>query len=294
MDEEIKFWEVVKKKPLQILGITIGLTFIIVKLIDFVLNWYLNKDMASYRVSYNYSISFFSPVFFVVFFILITNLFKKSMSKRTSGNMLVISKYGKTYTWKDVFKDKESIAFFVIITGGVFGLLYYGTQWISDNSRNYALYSLRHISVETYIIISAVIAIFVVVVMQNTLIAWLVNTEKGNKALGKLVFVFGVLTFLVMCGISYLWANPDEIVSSFRDDYVIGLIIPFDLQTMVFGLITLWLGKKAKTYAMGQRKMIIGGVVLAIVSVVISFTPLQMIIQAVFVSLVHGIDALNV
>ena len=54
MDEEIKFWEVVKKKPLQILGITIGLTFIIVKLIDFVLNWYLNKDMASYRVSYNY------------------------------------------------------------------------------------------------------------------------------------------------------------------------------------------------------------------------------------------------
>lgn len=294
MHDKVKFWETVKKKPVHILGITAALTFVIVKLIDFVLNWYLNKDVAPHGPSYNYTISIFSPVFFVIFFIFTTNLFKKNMNKNTSEDKGMKSKYGKTYTWKDIFKDKESIAFFVIITLGIFALLYTGTQWISSLSGNYAIDSLRYISLEILIIISAVISVFVVVVLQNTIIAWLINTEKGNKALGKIVFLFGVLTFLVMCGINYLWANPNEILSSFRDDYAIGLIIPFDVQTMVFGLITLWLRKKAKVYATGQRKMIKWGTVLAVVSIIISFTPLQILIQGAVISLIHGMDVLNV
>ena len=74
MHDKVKFWETVKKKPVHILGITAALTFVIVKLIDFVLNWYLNKDVAPHGPSYNYTISIFSPVFFVIFFIFTTNL----------------------------------------------------------------------------------------------------------------------------------------------------------------------------------------------------------------------------
>lgn len=294
MNEKIRFWETVKKKPVHILGITTVLTFVIVKLIDFMLNWAFNKDVAPHGPTYNYTISIFSPVFFALFFVFVTNLFKKNMNKSTSENKCIKSKYGKTYTWKDIFKDKESIAFFVIIALGIFALLYSGTQWLSSLSGNYAIVSLQYTSLETFIIISAVIAVFVVVALQNTIIAWLIYTEKGNKALGKIVFLFGVLTLLVMCGINYLWANPNEILSSFRDDYAIGLIIPFDVQTMVFGLITLWLRKKAKVYATGQKKMIKWGTILAVVSVAISFTPLQILIQGAVISLIHGIDVLNV
>ena len=141
MNDKVKFWETVKKKLVHILGITTVLTFVIVKLIDFVLNWVFNKDVAPHGPTYNYTISIFSPVFFVLFFVFITNLFKKNMNKSTSENKCIESKYGKTYTWKDIFKDKESIAFFVIITLGIFGLLYSGTQWLSGLSGNYALVS---------------------------------------------------------------------------------------------------------------------------------------------------------
>ena len=62
------------------------------------------------------------------------------------------------------------------------------------------------------------------------------------------------------------------------------IIIPFDMPTMLFGLITIWFAVKARTYAKAQKKMIRTGVIIAVISVIISFTPLQMIIQGIFIS----------
>lgn len=55
MNEKIRFWETVKKKPVHILGITTVFTFVVVKLIDFVLNWAFNKDVAPHGPTYNYT-----------------------------------------------------------------------------------------------------------------------------------------------------------------------------------------------------------------------------------------------
>ena len=116
-DRNIKFWQVVKKKLLPILEISVLLTFIVVKVIDFILNWYLNKQIAAYSIAtYSYTISFLSPVFFIIIFLMVTNAMKRQMRKAVQKPKKIRTKYDRGYTWKDIFKDRVSFGLFLIIT----------------------------------------------------------------------------------------------------------------------------------------------------------------------------------
>jgi hypothetical protein len=291
--DEIKFWQVVKKKIVPILVITLVLTFVVIKVIDFILNWYLNRDTAAYGVYYNFTVSLFSPIFFIILFVIVTNIVKKYMNKDVERKQGVLFKYHRGFTWRDIYRDKDAFAFFLIVAFGIFILLYNIVQWISGLSLNYAISSMRHISTELLIVISAVVAVWLVVFLQNTIIAWLIKTEKGNKMLGLLVLIFGILTALVMCGISYLWTPIDELSEDLKNDFYVGLLIPFDMTTIFYGLVTLWLAKMAKPYAKGQQKIILIGVITAVISVIISFTPAQMVIQFLVIFLAHGSEVAN-
>ncbi len=289
MGQRLKFWEVVKKKPLQILGITTAITFLVVKLIDLFLNWYLNRDNTF--LSYNYTVSFFSPILFVILFIIVTNIMKRRMNRDTLG-IRRTSSYGTDYTWMDIFTSKSSIVFFIIVTLSILVLLDSGLQKLSTMSINYAITSLDDIPGIALLVVSIIAAMYLVVFLQNTIIAWLMNTPKGNKALSILVLVFGILTFAFMCGLNYLWTAPSEVAASFQTDFLLGLVLPFDITTALYGLITFWLWSIAKNCAYTYVFPLYAGCVLAGIGILISLTPAQTVIQTIVITLIHGADAL--
>ena len=218
------------------------------------------------------------------------------MNKSTSENKCIESKYGKTYTWKDIFKDRVSFGLFLIITFINVVLLYYGVNWISGLSVNYAITSFAYISTDILLVIAVIGAVYIVVFLQNIIIpwfmdnvvAWFINTEKGNKLLGMFVLAFGILTAGFMCGVNYIWTRTEEVGTSMAEDFWLGAIIPFDITTMLFGLITLLFAKIAWPYAVSERRNILIGAGIAIISIIISCTPLQTVIQMMVVFVIHG------
>lgn len=286
MDNKWKFWSVVKKKIWKILMITIVITFFIVKAVDLYLNWYLNRQTLAYGVRYNYTISIFSPIIAVIVFVLVTNIMKAFLNRRIEKQKIEGSKRHWDYTWKDIFKDRESFMFYLLAVLGSYCLWYSIIQKISSLSSNYAVSSIANISTGTVVLVSCITAAILFVILQNTIIAWLIQTEKGHKTLCILTQVFGIVTFAVMIGVSYLWSGAEESIEDFAADAAIGLIIPFDINTVFFGMVTLWLWKKAKAYTAYEehRARANAGLILAIVSVIISFTPLPMAVQMFIIS----------
>lgn len=289
--KEWTFWEVVKKKAVLILGITIVATFVFIKAVDFVLNWCFNNEPVVYGHRTNYTVVGFMPFIFVIAFIITTNIIKRRLN--SSGGEQQLNKQ-EHYTWSDIFKEKESILLYMLVSVAIFASLHFSIQKISTLSNKHAVASLADTSVEGLAIVSAIVGAFLFVFLQRTLVVWLKTTELGNKTLGLLVLVFGVITMAVMCGINYLWTPAEEIAESIQDDFAIGLLIPFDVSTMIFTLATFWLWKTARKCKLCNKEWINTGLIIAIISLVISFTPLQLIIQGIFISITRGMDTLKV
>jgi len=284
-DQNLKFWQVVKKKPALIAGLTVAATYITIKIIDILLNWYFNRGTSQYGFYINYTVVTFYPVFLVVFFVIVTNIIKGHINKnigveRKPGRL---DKYDRGYTWRDIYKDSDMFKLYVFVAFGMFCLIYSILEWISGLSGNYAIESISSSATTIAMILSIITSGFIVVFLQNKVVAWLIETEKGNKVLGISVFVFGIITAYCMSGISYLWSSVDDFTSDLENDVLMGLLIPFDVQTIFAALVTVWLAVMAKKYTKGQTQLIRTGLIIAIVSVIISFTPLQTGIQGIFI-----------
>lgn len=281
----MNFWQVVKKKLPVILGWTIGITFVVVKVIDALLNWVLNRKTAAYGVQYNVSAAMFSPVIFIVLFVGITKYIKKRLNGgKTEGEGMQF-KYHRGFTWKDIYRDREAFSFFVLMIYLINGLLYIGIRSFSKPSGNYAIISSQDTPISVLPLVSIVLAVIAVVFLENTVVGWLIKTKRGNQVLGKLVLFAGILTACVMGGVHYLWTPSKQSVEDFQMDAIIDFVTPFDFPTVFFGILTIWLAFKARKYAVSERKTIMLGVVIAVVSVIISFTPLNEMIQMMFMYL---------
>ena len=298
MDVRYNFINTIKEKLKYVLGWSVGLTFVIGKIIEFVINWLLNVNYRGYGPRTIFPITIFYPIIFVVMFIKVTNYYKKKLNGELSpqgtsvhGGRTKPEYYGN-YTWKDIFKDREVFAFYVVLVMVMYCILYYGLQFISSFTNNYAINSLGMTSTDTLVISSVILAAVLVVFVQNTIISWLSKTEKGNKVLSIVVFGFGIITLMGMLGINYLWENPETIMESFATDYMMGMILPIDLTTSMLAIVTLWFWLKALKCKYVNKKMINMGMLIAAVSFVISLTPLQTGIQMMWVLIIRGINVM--
>lgn len=131
MKEEWTFWEVVKKKAVSILGITIVATFVFIKAVDFLLNWCFNNEPVVYGHRTNYTIVGFMPFILVIAFIITTNIIKRRLN--SSGGEQQLNKQ-EHYTWSDIFKEKESILLYILVSVAIFASLHFSIQKISTLS----------------------------------------------------------------------------------------------------------------------------------------------------------------
>lgn len=291
MQEEIGFIGTIKEKPLPILGWTIGLTFIVAKVIEFVINWLLDLSYSGYGPRTIIPITIFYPIIFVIVGIKVVKYFRKKLNAplvmETDNPVRVRGKnhpdYYGNYTWRDIFKDREVFSFYIVLVLGIWCILYYGLRFISTLSSNYAISSLEKTSMESLLVLAVILSALLVVWLQNAVISWLSKTKKGNQVLSTIVFLLGVMTFIAMLGLSYLWEDPSTLEESLGVDMLLGQILPFDVTTTIWTLITVWFWNKARKCVYIDRKAINTGVLIAAVGFIISLTPLQTGIQMLWV-----------
>lgn len=293
MDKKVSLIEVIKEKPIHILGWTIGWSFVIGKVIEFIINWLLDLSYPGYGPRTIIPITIFKPVIFVVVGIFVIKHFRKKQSRLlqagadTTYNVMKKDRpeYYGNYTWKDIFLDREVFAFYVILVFALWYMLDYTVRFISTLSTNYAISSLERTSMESLLFISIVVAALLVVWLQNNVISWLSKTQKGNKVLSLVVLVLGVMTFIAMLGLSYLWEDTASLQESLRLDFVLGEILPVDPTTTLWAFITGWFWNKARKCSCVDKKVINKGLLIAVVAFVISLTPLQTAIQLLWVAI---------
>lgn len=285
MNDNKKFWQVVKEKFAKILVLTIVFTYIITKVIDVVLNWALNRETAAYGIRYNYTISLFSPIIFVIVFIVVTNIIKGKMNNSSGNKSEIFTKYNRGFGWKDIFYSKDSFFLVVILTIGLYYFIQSLGQRIATLSGNYGISTIGNIGGTGLLIVTIFLSVVIVVFLQNTILSWLMNSEQGNRVLGIVVFVFGIITAAAMSGVSYLWTSADEAGGSIAEDFWLGAIIPFDIQTTFFAMLTLWFAVKAFKYAKSQMRLTVTGLGIAIVSFIISLTPVATVLQVMFIGI---------
>lgn len=285
MNNNKKFWQVVKEKFAKILVLTIVFTYIATKLIDTVLNWALNRETAAYGIRYNYTISLFTPIIFVIVFIVVTNMVKGKLNNTSGKKSEIFTRYNRGFGWKDILYSKDSFFLAVILTIGLYCLIQRIAQRFATISGNYGIATIGNVGGIGLWIVVIFLSVVIVVFLQNTVLSWLMNSEQGNRILGGVVLVFGILTAAVMSGVSYLWTSLDEAGGNMAEDFWLGAILPFDLQTTFFAMLTIWFALKAFKYAQSQRKLTIIGLGIAIVSFVLSMTPVSTVLQVVFIEL---------
>lgn len=291
MQEKIGFIGTIKEKPLPILGWTIGLTFLVGKVIEFIINWLLDLSYSGYGPRTIMPITIFYPIIFVIVGLKVVKHFRKKLNAPTvtDGQIPVKEKirpdYYGNYTWRDIFKDREVFIFYIVLVIGIWCAIYESVQFISRLSTNYAISSLERTSMESLLVIAVIIAALLVVWIQNAIISWLCKTQKGNQVLSITVFLLGIMTCIAMLGISYLWENPETLTESLAGDMFLGMILPIDLTTTTWALWTGWFWNKARTCMHVDRKMINTGLLIAVVSFIISLTPLQTGIQMLWVAI---------
>lgn len=285
MNDNKKFWQVVKEKFAKILVLTIVFTYIATKVIDVVLNWALNRETAAYGMHYNYTISLFSPIIFVIVFIVVTNILKGKKNNPSDNKSEIFTKYNRGFGWKDIFYSKDSFFLLVILTIGLYYLIQRLGQRFATLSGNYGISTIGNIGGTGLWIVTIFLSVVIVVFLQNTILSWLMNSEQGNRVLGIVVFVFGIITAVAMSGVSYLWTSANEAGDSITEDFWLGAIIPFDIQTTFFAMLTLWFAVKAFKYAKSQRRLTVTGLGIAIVSFIISLTPIATVLQVMFIGI---------
>lgn len=288
--KKLTFWQVVKKKPAPIIGTSVVLTFLIIKILEFFMNWFFNKDNMVPGISHVYSLTLFYPFVFAIIFVVVTNYFKKKINgrrkkKNPEEKSVLDGKYGRGFTWRDIYRDREAFLLFWIVSLQIAGILFYITRLIGGLSKNHAVSSIGESGLPTLLFISAILSVFVTVYLENTLIPWLFQTKKGSSLLGIIVLVMGIITAYLTSGISYLWTASDELDDVIQNDFVLNLILPVDIPVIAMGVATLWVAYKArKCKIKKQFKLIKIGVIIAVVSMVISFTPIPTVLQALFLS----------
>lgn len=291
MKEKIGFIGTIKEKPLPILGWTVGLTFVIGKVIEFIINALLDMSYSGYGPRTIIPITIFNPIIFVIVGIKVVKHFRKKLNApiatETDNPIMIKGKkrpdYYGNYTWKDIFMDREVFSFYIVLVLGIWCILYYALQFISTLSSNYAISSLERTSMESLLVLAVILGALLVVWLQNAVISWLSKTKKGNQVLSITVFLLGVMTFIAMLGLSYLWEDPATLEESLAVDMLLGQVLPFDATTTIWTLITGWFWNKARKCIYIDRKAINMGILIAAVGFIISLTPLQTGIQMFWV-----------
>lgn len=293
MNEKIGFIGIIRKKPMPILGWTIGLTFVIGKVIEFIINALLDMSYSGYGPRTIIPITIFNPIIFVIVGINVVNHFKKKYNKALQTGLdnsdMVKRKerpdYYGNYTWKDIFSDREVFSFYVILAFVLWCVFYYIVQFISRLSSNYAISSLESTDMGSLFVLAAILAALLVVWLQNTVISWLSKTRKGNQVLSIVVFVLGIMTFIAMLGLSYLWEDAATLEESIAMDFLLGELIPIDLTTTAWALVTGWFWNKARKCTYVNFQLINKGALMAVVAFIISLTPLTTVIQMLWIML---------
>lgn len=270
--------EVIKKKPLAILGGAAVITFLLVKVIDIFLNWYVNLNTPNSVITYTASIGMFSPIIFLGIVVLLAKVCAKKYNTEQ-----IVPDYYDNYTWRDIFKDRTFFVLFAILTYILWLIIQIVLIWISNLSENYAIASMANTPVIVTLGVAAVLSMKLALVIQNIVLAWFMRTELGNKVISKVVFGMGVLTAIVMSGIDALWSDPNSSMEEVVQDYVLGELIPIDVWTTAFALITIFLWYKVKNCSWCDGKAVKRGFWIAVISFIISLTPLATGIQFVWI-----------
>lgn len=297
MKQKITFFQTIKEKWLPITGFTIVWTFLFVKVVDIILNWYINKDvvqMGPAVVRYNITIAIFSPIIFIIFFVLVTLRTKKKLIAALAlpeESVKERPSYWGNYVWQDIFKDRKFFGLFAGVTASLCMFLYGILQWLSGLSDNFAIMTLSDTPFEILIVVAALPSIKLTLFLKNVVMAWFVGTEKGNQIIAKVVFAFGAMTALVASGVEYLFKDPDTAMDEYAQDYALGMLIPIDLPTTFFAIVTVFFWFTAKKCPWCDAKLLKKGFLLAVISFVISLTPLQSAIQMFWVVIVEFLHA---
>ena len=203
----------------------------------------------------------------------------------------------ENFTLLDIFLNKKVFKNFIIVT--------FLLNCIVVPITNFYLILIEGCTVEnslmliftctnfTSICISALLAIGVILLFEKKLRGWLMQTRGGNTLLSILTLISGIITIAVMCGINSLWIPAEEVAESFRDDAYMGMLIPFDISTIIFALITFSLWNTTRKCTFCHKIFIHTGILLAVISVIISFTPLQLVIQALLLTAIRGTEVLK-
>lgn len=199
----------------------------------------------------------------------------------------------KAYTLQDVFHNRKRALFiltflinfiivYIVTTPFLMGIPGYNAVGIILSCTNFATLG-----------ISALLAIGVIILFENKLYGWLTQTPLGNRMLSVITLGLGIATIAVMCGISYLWTPAEEITGNLQEDFYLGAIIPFDLMTLIFTLLTFHVWKMARKCPLSKKSWVHTGFIFAIISFIISCTPLQLFIQIMLIGATKGVDVLK-
>lgn len=268
---------VIKQNALVIIGGATLLTFLIVKVVDFLWNLHLEETMDDSFVTYVASIGGYSPVIFVVIAGLLTIICvgKQTKSEKPS--------YRGNYTWKDIFKDRSFFALFLITSFLIFVVIQMAIILLVASSDNYAIISIADIPGVFFFFVAMVLGMQIALGIQNVILPWFMQTEKGNKIASVIVLVLGIFTTIKMSGIEALWSESGESLEEFMFEYALGDLVSIDIVVLLLALLTVYLWYKVRRTPCRQEKLIKTGFWLAILSFIISLTPLSTVIQFVWI-----------
>lgn len=294
MNEKMTLIEILKKKGLQMAGLSVVLTFVAVTVIDVFLNWLINKDIQQNGVvmmQYNITISFLSPAFFIIIFVAVVALtfWKMNRPQKLVGQeQKARPEYYGNYTWEDIFKDRQFFGLFAGLSLSIFLILYMLMQYISENSGNFAFAVMAETSFGAIAIVSAFLGINLALFWNNVVYTWFSRTEKGNKVVNVVVMVCGCITAYVTSGIGYFFQDSDSAMEDLSTDLLLGELIPIDLTTTIWTLITFLMWHTAKKGKWANKQLINRGLFIAVICFIFSLTPLQTGLHLFIVSFVEA------
>lgn len=268
---------IIKQNVLVIIGGSALLTFLIVKVVDFLWNMSLEQTMDDSFVTYVASIGGYSPAIFIIIAALLTKICAARQTEKEKPS------YRGSYTWKDIFKDRSFFALFLIMSFLMFVVIQIVIMLLVANSDNYAIISIADIPGVIFFLVAMVFGMQIALGIQNVMLPWFMQTEKGNKIASVIVLVLGVFTTIKMSGIEALWSESGESLEEFMFEYALGDLIPIDIVVLLFALLTVYLWYKVRKTPCREEKHIKTGFWLAVVSFVISLTPLATGIQFVWI-----------
>lgn len=268
--ESVKFKDVVREKPLQALGIPVIVAYFLQRLSEFICNYIFNIGNRG-LAQINFSLVMFYPLFYLIALKLVVGFIRKKMMKQNVDEFEGKDVSGRVkYNFKDIFHDKESFIFFLLLSGVLYSVFCFVDALLVIALNDIGLYAGSEMSQNILLVLAVAAAGFLVVFLQNTLIYWLVHTEQGNIAFSYIVAGSGIITFLIMIGISNIGASGQEIA----DDMLLGMLLPVDISTTAWFLMTIWLWNKARKCSHCKASLIRTGLIVAGVSFLISLTPI--------------------